>query len=112
MTDIVERLKWRAKNTSSPSATTPMMCAEAADEIERLRAENEKLRAALHDSREGSLQLLGQVGQLSDEITRLKDGEARLRAALEEYVCDCSKYACQYFPCGELARAALEEKAD
>lgn len=38
----------------------------------------------LDASRETTLQLLGQVGQLSEELERLKDGEARLRAALED----------------------------
>lgn len=46
MSDIVERLRWRAENTSTPAATTPMLCAEAADLITALRAENERLRAA------------------------------------------------------------------
>ena len=38
----------------------------------------------LDASRETTLQLLGQVGQLSDELERLKDCEARLRAALQK----------------------------
>jgi hypothetical protein len=50
MSDIVDRLRWRAVNTSTPTATTPMLCAEAADTITTLRAENEKLRAALHEA--------------------------------------------------------------
>lgn len=33
MTDIVERLRWRAENTSTPTATTPMLCSEAADDL-------------------------------------------------------------------------------
>lgn len=73
-------------------------------ELSRLMDENAKLRQLLESnqrarvlqgkavidaddqlcvSRETTLQLLGQVGQLSEEVSRLKDVEARLRAALE-----------------------------
>lgn len=36
MSDLVERLRWRATHTSTPEATTPQLCAEAAARIERL----------------------------------------------------------------------------
>ena len=41
------------------------------------------------------------MNQAADEIERL-------RAALREYVCDCPKNSCAYFPCGGIARAALD----
>lgn len=69
MSDIVERLRWRAESTSAPTATTPMLCAEAADTITALRAENERLREALFTA----------ISVLPE-----KDAEnERLRAALE-----------------------------
>jgi hypothetical protein len=36
MSDIVKRLLWRAEYTSTPEATTPKLCAEAAAAIASL----------------------------------------------------------------------------
>lgn len=60
----------------------------------------------LDASRETTLQLLGQVGQLSDELERLKDGEARLRAALK----DVHAAAKHNHLIANIARAALEDR--
>ena len=47
MTDIVKRLRWLAKE--DPWRPRVEIAAQAADEIERLRGEIERLRAALKD---------------------------------------------------------------
>ena len=49
MIDLVERLRVAAQYGTDDDAAE--MLREAADEIERLRAENERLRAALAQSR-------------------------------------------------------------
>lgn len=70
----------------------------------------------LDASRETTLQLLGQVGQLSDELERLKDGEARLRAALRFYAGwpqgSAGNIAPFLMDAGRIARAALEGPQD
>ena len=69
----------------------------------------------LDASRETTLQLLGQVGQLSDELERLKDCEARLRAALEEIVglgAICASDIAAITLRRSRARAALEGPQD
>lgn len=43
------------------------------------------------------------IAEQADEIERL-------RAALREYVCDCLNNSCAYFPCGKIARAALDRE--
>ena len=60
----------------------------------------------LDASRETTLQLLGQVGQLSDELERLKDCEARLRAALERIADTDPDDGTEWFH--NVARAALD----
>jgi|RhiMethySRZTD1v2_1073278.scaffolds.fasta_scaffold822469_3 benzoyl-CoA reductase/2-hydroxyglutaryl-CoA dehydratase subunit BcrC/BadD/HgdB len=49
MSDLVERLRVAAQYSTDDDAAE--MLREAADEIEQLRAENERLRAALAQSR-------------------------------------------------------------
>ena len=64
MTDIVEWLRLYARQCEdlhAPQNVTIGM-REAADEIERLRADTQK----------AALEYLGQIGQLSDENTRLR----------------------------------------
>jgi hypothetical protein len=56
MSDIVERLRDGVeRKASGHSALWDSIMAEAADEIERLTAEKERLRAAYHTYRDASL---------------------------------------------------------
>lgn len=107
MTDInhlraeIERLKEQLESpfmdgyeTAKEEHRPHLIAAEA--EVERLTAERDR-----------------QYDQNAEQITRIAALEAeneKLRAALREYVCNCPKGTCEYFPCGEFARAALEDK--
>lgn len=61
MSDIVERLR-KLADRERPYGSLPDTLDEAADEIDHLRAGNQK----------AALEYLGQIGQLSDENTRLR----------------------------------------
>ena len=63
--DIVERLRWRAENTNTPNATTPMLCAEAAEAITALRAENERLSKDYQTARDAHDRMLAENFSLS-----------------------------------------------
>lgn len=78
MSDIVERLRWRAENTSTPAATTPMLCAEAADEVTRLRNE-------LHIAQEWSARVIAGHEQDIAEITALRAENERMRGELADF---------------------------
>ena len=81
MTDIVERLKdhYAAKDTDAW-----MDCIEAANEIERLRADADF--NYLHGYESAKSDYRDQLIESEAEIERLKDGEARLRAEVKVWV--------------------------
>jgi hypothetical protein len=79
MTDIVERL--RIENSFLPYYGPPKLQIEAADEIERLRADADF--KYMHGYESAKSDYRDQLIESEAEIERLKDGEARLRAALE-----------------------------
>ena len=90
MTDIVERLR----NFDTRKMDAWGICDEAADEIERLRA---NFTAA------------------AQEAWRHAAEKNRLREALRHYACTCAEGGCNaeektHPDCGWTARAALEEK--
>ena len=91
------------------------------DEDNRLRAEVERLNKSrnkwgqkynklLEKHKVTVSQLKAAVWSDSEECKLLTAENEKLRAALREYVCNCPKNTCEYFPCGEFARAALEGK--
>ena len=73
------------------------------DENNKLRAEVERLSAY---AKKAAMDVL----LCKDGNILLHEENEKLRAALREYVCNCPKNTCEYFPCGEFARVALEEK--
>lgn len=102
MTDIVEKLRWRVENTyGSPTATTSMLCAEAADEITRLRNE-------LYIAQEWSARVIAGREQDIAETTALRAENEKLRAALQR-VDDDHGYGLPP-DTRSMIRAALEEK--
>ena len=76
MSDIAQRLRsCQGRDFWPPDADR--ICAEAADEIDRLRADNEQLRKITEHQSDLCIERL-------DEITRLRKGNAELLAALKQ----------------------------
>ncbi len=104
MSNIVERLRNVGRDYDFHENA---LIYEAADEIERLRAENERLRDKLTFETEFGVNTFEKMNVNRIEIERLQARETRLREAMEKIV---RVPLWDEYKCVEIARAALGEE--
>ena len=134
--DLVKRLRERVALTSKPWATTPAMCAEAADAIERLtrerdeareqlrlanidcfnaEAESKEMRDVAVEMRDTATAFVFRAEAAERKVEKLREALVGLNAAIDNFWNDSSRPAIHTFSARGIeewqikSRAALAE---